>query len=101
MTYDPEATDYCQAIAHLSNDDDAVRAMARQNKDPLARMKAFSEAAELALFQVRWAAAEARAQGATWAAVGQALGISRQAAQERFQRYQRLVDVPQQEPTRP
>ena len=101
MTYDPHATDYRQALAHLSKDDDAVRAMAGQDKDPLARLKAFSEAAEHAQAHVRWAANEARSQGATWTAIGQALGISRQAAQERFQRFQRLVAVPQQESTRP
>ena len=36
---------------------------------------------------------EARANGATWAAIGQALGVSRQAAQQRFAPWVREVMI--------
>jgi hypothetical protein len=43
----------------------------------------------------RWMTAEARKQGASWADVGEALGISRQAAWEGFRKY---ADDPAHEP---
>jgi hypothetical protein len=71
----------------------AVRQTAESNPEPaaagsdaalLAGLRHLSEVAERVDWALLSVVGEARANGTTWAAIGQALGVSRQAAQQRF-----------------
>lgn len=54
------------------------------NNDALAELEAASEALAAAKLRVETAVALARHSGASWAAIGRAIGITRQSAQERW-----------------
>lgn len=57
-----------------------------ESDDPIALVKEMDHAVELAKADFEVAVAEARARGVSWTVIGEALGISRQAAWERFSR---------------
>lgn len=73
----------------------AVRALAREGggplgSDPPALLYALGHLADIAE-RIEWAMlsliGEARCQGVTWKAIGEALGVTKQAAQQRFAPY--------------
>lgn len=63
--------------------------------DALGRIDADRAAAE---YELDLAIATARMSGCSWAAIGEALGITRQAAQQRFKKRYVLEDAPEDAP---
>lgn len=62
---------------------DAVERLAAKT-EPLGRLAVLSHVQRHALDATRLSVQEARTNGATWAQIGAALGVSAQAAQQRY-----------------